>query len=131
MGRVPPSTPAGPDPLDRRTCYALLAGAPIGRLVFTEGALPAIEPVRFHLDGDDVIVGLGPATALPPVDRLGVVAFQADGYDETGRTGWCVVTIGRATADEHGLRIRPEIVRGRRIGPLLAPVPQDTAVGLP
>ncbi|SEE86477.1 pyridoxamine 5'-phosphate oxidase family protein [Jiangella alba] len=126
---MPPSTAADPDPLDRRTCYALLAGAPIGRLVFTEGALPAIEPVRFHLDGDDVVVQVGSTPELPPADRLGVVAFQADEYDETRQTGWCVVTIGRSTADEHGLRIRPEIVRGRRIGPLLTPVPQDTAVG--
>ncbi|WP_053202611.1 pyridoxamine 5'-phosphate oxidase family protein [Jiangella muralis] len=124
-----PSITSSPDPLDRQTCYALLARAPIGRLVFTEGALPAIEPVRFHLDGEDVIVEVGSSPVLPPADRLGVVAFQADEYDEVSHTGWCVVTIGQSAADERGLRIRPKIVRGRRIGPLLAPVPQDTAVG--
>ncbi|SDU73085.1 pyridoxamine 5'-phosphate oxidase family protein [Jiangella alkaliphila] len=115
-----PSTPAGPggaDPLDRPTCYALLARAPIGRLVFTEGALPAIEPVVFELDGDDVVVRFGLTPSLPPADRLGVVAFQADEYDPVARTGWCVVTIGRSTAEGDGLRIRPEIVRGRRIVP--------------
>ncbi|WP_116948867.1 pyridoxamine 5'-phosphate oxidase family protein [Jiangella endophytica] len=125
-----PADPAGADPLDRRACYALLARAPIGRLVFTEGALPAVEPVHFELDGEDVVVRLGPSPALPPADRLGVVAFQADEYDPVSRSGWCVVAIGRSSADGHGLRIRPEIVRGRRIGPLLAPAARaDRAAG--
>ncbi len=75
----------------------------------------------FELDGEDVVVRLGPTPSLPPADRLGVVAFQADEYDPVARTGWCVVTIGRSTAEAYGLRIRLEIVRGRRIAPSGAP----------
>ena len=48
---------AGLEQLDRLTCYALLAQASIGRLVFTLGALPAVEPVHFVLDGHVVLIG--------------------------------------------------------------------------
>jgi nitroimidazol reductase NimA-like FMN-containing flavoprotein (pyridoxamine 5'-phosphate oxidase superfamily) len=117
------------DRLDRQTCYTLLAGAPIGRLVFTQGALPAVEPVHFALDGHDVVIVAGPGSSLPAASRLAVVAFEADEYDEVSRTGWCVVLIGRSRVDGGRVRIMPEIVRGRRIRSLSLPAPQDTAVG--
>lgn len=120
---------AGLDQLDRPTCYTLLAQASIGRLVFTLGALPAVEPVHFVLDGHDVLIGADQRLTLPALSRLAVVAFEADEYDPLSRTGWCVVLIGRSHADGDGLRITPEIVRGRRIRSLPLPARQDTAVG--
>ncbi|WP_053207758.1 pyridoxamine 5'-phosphate oxidase family protein [Jiangella muralis] len=130
---------AGLERLDRSTCYALLAGVPIGRIVFTEGALPAIQPVNFVLDGDDVIIRTGMGSKLAAATRSAVVAFEADQYDEDALAGWSVVLIGRAEAvsDEterrelatlgltpwapgerpHYIRIVPEIVRGRRLPP--------------
>ena len=120
---------AGLEQLDRQTCYALLAQASIGRLVFTLGALPAVEPVHFVLDGHDVLIGADQRLILPAVSRLTVVAFEADEYDPLTRTGWCVVLIGRSRADGDGLRISPEIVRGRWIRSVPLPAVQDTAVG--
>ncbi len=130
---------AGLEKLDRRTCYALLAGAPIGRIVFTEGALPAIQPVNFVLDGDDVIIRTGMGSKLAAATRSAVVAFEADQYDADALAGWSVVLVGRAEAvtndaerrrlaglgltpwapgaRPHYVRIRPEIVRGRRLPP--------------
>lgn len=119
----------GPEHLDRQTCYALLSRALIGRLVFTQGALPAVEPVRFTLEGHDVVVGTEQGLDLPAASRLAVVAFEADEYDEVTRTGWCVVLIGRSHADGNRVRIMPEIVRGRRIRSLPLPARQDSAVG--
>lgn len=120
--------PTGLEQLDRQTCYALLAQADIGRLVFTQGALPAVEPVHFVLDGHEVLVP-DQGLRLPEASRLAVVAFEADEYDALTRTGWCVVLIGRSHADGAGLRIVPEIVRGRRVWSLAVPARQDTAVG--
>lgn len=122
--------------LRRDECYALMTTVPIGRIVFTEGALPAIQPVNFVLDGEDVVIRTGAGSKLAAAARSAVVAFECDDYDETGLTGWSVVLIGRARAtghDEHHrltalgltpwalgakphyIRITPEIVRGRRI----------------
>ncbi|WP_026875835.1 pyridoxamine 5'-phosphate oxidase family protein [Jiangella gansuensis] len=128
---------AGLEKLDRRTCYALLATVPIGRIVFTEAALPAIQPVNFVLDGDDVIIRTGTGSKLAQAARSAVVAFEGDQYDEDTMSGWSVVLVGRAepVGDDaerrrlstlglmpwapgtrpHYIRIRPEIVRGRRI----------------
>ncbi|WP_199520894.1 pyridoxamine 5'-phosphate oxidase family protein [Jiangella anatolica] len=128
---------AGIEKLGRPACYALLRSVPIGRIVFTEAALPAIQPVNFVLDGDDVIIRTGMGSKLAAATRSAIVAFEADEYDADTLTGWSVVLIGRADAvgDEperrrlatlgltpwalgerpHYIRIRPEIVRGRRI----------------
>ncbi|SDS57949.1 pyridoxamine 5'-phosphate oxidase family protein [Jiangella sp. DSM 45060] len=130
---------AGLERLDRGTCYALLRSLPIGRIVFTEGALPAIQPVNFVLDGDDVIIRTGMGSKLAAATRSAVVAFEADRFDEDALAGWSVVLVGRAEAvtgeqertrlaalgltpwapgeRPHYIRIRPEIVRGRRVPP--------------
>jgi hypothetical protein len=121
--------PGGLEQLDRQTCYDLLSRTSIGRLVFTQGALPAVEPARFALDGHDVVIGAERGLHLPAASRMAVVAFEADAYDEDTRTGWCVVLIGRSRADGDRVRIMPEIVRGRRIRSLPLPARQDTAVG--
>ncbi|MBB5789000.1 pyridoxamine 5'-phosphate oxidase family protein [Jiangella mangrovi] len=121
--------PAGLEHLDRQTCYDLLSRTLIGRLVFTQGALPAIEPVRFRLEGHDVVIDAELGLVLPAASRMAVVAFEADAYDEDTRTGWRVVLIGRSHADGDRVRIRPEIVRGRRIRSLPLTAHQDTAVG--
>ncbi len=42
--------------LGRAECVALLRSAPVGRVVYTDQALPAIQPVTFVLDGDEAVV---------------------------------------------------------------------------
>ncbi|WAL66908.1 pyridoxamine 5'-phosphate oxidase family protein [Amycolatopsis cynarae] len=78
-----------------RECLALLRSVPVGRVVFTEGALPAIRPVNFAvIDGVVVIRGARGSWA----DKLHntVVAFEADEIDIATHTGWNVVVIGKA-----------------------------------
>ncbi|RIQ21279.1 pyridoxamine 5'-phosphate oxidase family protein [Jiangella rhizosphaerae] len=137
MDALAPADSAGLENLGRADCFALLRTVPIGRIVFTEAALPAIQPVNFVLDGDDVIIRTGWGSKLAAATRSAVVAFEADQYDEDALTGWSVVLVGRAEAvgaeaerarlstlgltpwalgdRPHYIRIRPEIVRGRRI----------------
>lgn len=88
--------------IDMRTlsapeCVALLRTVLVGRLVFTENALPAIRPVNFQLSGDSVVIRTNRAGTLGRLAGT-VVAFEADQIDAATRTGWSVVVLGRAEA---------------------------------
>jgi len=82
----------------RAECVDLLASTSIGRIVFTDRALPAVQPVNFVLDGENVVIRTGLGTRLAAAAHNTVVAFEADEFDEAGRTGWSVTVIGHARA---------------------------------
>ena len=83
--------------LERSECLALLGSVPVGRLVHTAHALPAIWPVNFVLLGDDVYLRTSQGSGVWQAAAAGaVVAFEADDVDVEGRYGWSVVVIGRA-----------------------------------
>lgn len=135
---------AGLERLDREECYVLLKSVPIGRIVFTEGALPAIQPVNFAVDGDDIVIRTRSGSKLAAAARSAIVAFEVDEYDAEHFTGWSVVAVGRAhgVADSeelehlrtlnltpwalgdrpHFIRITPDLIRGRRIPPAVPAV---------
>jgi nitroimidazol reductase NimA-like FMN-containing flavoprotein (pyridoxamine 5'-phosphate oxidase superfamily) len=100
-----------PDPvhvfedLDEAECRRLLATAPIGRLGFTEGALPMIVPVHFVVRGDDVVICTLDGPKVRSAGRNDVVAFEVDSYDPDTREGWGVVVVGvtRLITDEADL----------------------------
>ncbi|PVZ06280.1 nitroimidazol reductase NimA-like FMN-containing flavoprotein (pyridoxamine 5'-phosphate oxidase superfamily) [Actinomycetospora cinnamomea] len=77
-------------------CWTRLASVPVGRLVFTERALPAVHPVNFLVHGRSVIIRTGPGTKLDAARRGDVVAFEADHIDPGSRTGWSVLVVGHA-----------------------------------
>ena len=83
--------------LDRHECLALLGSVPLGRVVFTERALPAVQPVDFALDHDCVIIRIARGSKLAAAMRGAVVAFEADDFDGASRTGWSVTVVGQAT----------------------------------
>lgn len=78
-----------------RECLALLRSVSLGRLVFTEQALPAIRPVYFVVDDEDVLIWscVGDAVAFIQEE---VVAFEADQIDPRAHVGWSVVVLGKA-----------------------------------
>jgi hypothetical protein len=77
----------------------LLASVPVGRVVFTYHALPAIRPVN-HLVADDkiiIVASLGTAISTEAGSDGGtVVAYEADLIDPETHLGWSVVVIGKA-----------------------------------
>jgi hypothetical protein len=88
-------------PIERGECLRLLGSVPLGRLVFTKGALPAIRPVN-HIVADDSIVirthegaTLSAVTAGASVPGA-VVAYEADTIDPDTHLGWSVVVTGYA-----------------------------------
>lgn len=78
-------------------CWRRLASVPMGRVVFTEGGLPAVHPVNFLVHGHSVIIRTGPGTKLDAARRGDVLAFEADHVDPETRTGWSVLVVGHAT----------------------------------
>jgi nitroimidazol reductase NimA-like FMN-containing flavoprotein (pyridoxamine 5'-phosphate oxidase superfamily) len=66
-----------------------------GRLGLNVGALPTILPVRYAIDGDDVVMCVLVGSVADKATNGNVVAFQADGV-ETNGTEWSVTVIGVA-----------------------------------
>jgi len=76
----------------------LLGSVPVGRIVFTHHALPAIRPVN-HLVADDLIIVRatdGAAITGLAEYRGMVVAYEADAFDPVRRLGWSVIVTGTA-----------------------------------
>lgn len=123
--------------LERFQCLELLQTVRMGRLVFTEEALPAVHPVNFRIWRGDVVIRVAGGWKLTAATRNLVVAFQADELDPDLRRGWTVTVVGHARritdVDElvelsgtflqpwvegqrdHFVRIRTEKVTGRRL----------------
>ncbi|MEU8518872.1 pyridoxamine 5'-phosphate oxidase family protein [Streptomyces sp. NBC_01216] len=138
-----PSVTAAPAvlPLTPSQSLSLLQTVSLGRLVFTEHALPAVRPAAHVLRGEDVVVhidGEGAPTALTAPDGAPgvVVAYQTDEIDPLTHLGWSVVVTGYARlvtdleekallgASSHArvgphpgslVCVRPDIVRGFRL----------------
>ena len=75
-------------------CRQLLGTAGIGRLGFTDGALPAILPVPFAVRDGQVVIPARRGSAVVSAVRGAVVAFEVDSFDAETRTGWSVTVIG-------------------------------------
>lgn len=123
--------------LSRNEALKLLGTVQLGRVAFTDQALPAIRPVNHLMDEGDIILRThGGSALLGRALASEVVAYEADEIDPVARTGWSVVVTGTATrvADAGELaryqrllmpwidadmgqvvRIRPEIVSGYRL----------------
>jgi hypothetical protein len=102
--------------LSRTEAMRLLASVPVGRLVFTHQALPAIRPVNHLVEDDTIVIGLTPGSAIAASTASGgtVVAYEADALDLSGRLGWTVIVVGVA-------RLVTEADAVRRLRLLLRP----------
>jgi uncharacterized protein len=119
-------------------CLRLLATVPIGRIIYTRQALPAVELVNFALDSGDIVIRTDRSGKLAAATRGAIVAFEADVVDLEHHSGWSVTAIGpsRAVTDaadiarlqqvgldswapgvrEHFIRITPQLLNGRWLG---------------
>jgi nitroimidazol reductase NimA-like FMN-containing flavoprotein (pyridoxamine 5'-phosphate oxidase superfamily) len=82
--------------LERVECLRLLAGGCVGRVVFTDAALPAALPVNYVLDGEEVLFRTRLGSQLAGAVPGNVVAFEVDRIDVATRTGWSVLGVGEA-----------------------------------
>jgi uncharacterized protein len=123
--------------LTRDECLELMASAPVGRIVYTRQALPAVELVNFAIDNGDIIIRTDPSGKLAAATRGTVVAFEADSLDTDRHVGWSVTIVGQSQqvtdpdelgrleqmglsswapgGRQHFIRIRPGLLNGRRL----------------
>ena len=127
--------------LDPATCHAFLAMTVVGRLGFVEAGSPVIVPVNYALDRTGIVFRSTVGAKLDAAARGRPVAFEIDHLDPTTRSGWSVVVTGVADLVDHPtdvarldalpldpwalgdrddlvwVRVRPDTVTGRRVGP--------------
>lgn len=117
-----------PEVLSRCECWTLLTHKSLGRVAFTDRALPAIRPVNYTLVGTHLLL----RTDLHGLARHlagQVVAFEVDEFDAEQGTGWSVVVTGTATV----LRARGQLARndGVPVPALTGTVPPAAVVIAP
>ncbi|MCX5554664.1 pyridoxamine 5'-phosphate oxidase family protein [Streptomyces sp. NBC_00038] len=127
--------------LDSSEALKLLGSVSLGRIVFTQHALPTIRPVNHVLDDGDIIIRTHEGAALTAHTGHAsgegvVVAYEADSIDPHTHLGWSVVATGYAhlvtDPDElaryramlhpwanqtmdYAVRIRPDLITGIRL----------------
>jgi len=131
------ATPGELVELGRQECLALLAAVPVGRVIFTDRAMPAAQPVNYLLDGEEILFRTANGSKLAAATRHAVVGFQVDEIDNRTRTGWSVLGVGEANEvvhpdrlaeladllsdpwvddhDAHTISISLQIISGRRL----------------
>jgi uncharacterized protein len=129
--------------LDEAQCLALLRTVSLGRIAFSEGALPAVQPVAFAVGDGELFIPTPRGSTVAAASRAAVVAFEVDEFDAGARTGWNVTVVGASRVigepaevgrlDGFGVLpwppapahcyvgIRTQVLRGRRIS--VPPVP--------
>ena len=81
--------------LDALECRSLLATHSVGRVAFTEHALPAIRPVNYTLQGMHIVLRTRADGLAARLDGQ-IVAFEIDEVDHETQSGWSVVVTGTA-----------------------------------
>jgi uncharacterized protein len=137
----------GLEVLEREECLRLLATATLGRISVTSGGLPVILPVNFRLVGERIAFRTSIGSKLDAAACGAVVAFEVDEIDRFTHTGWSVLVTGtvREVTDpddlaeveranvphwapaggDHVVALSTDIVSGRRIVSLGAPLPGE------
>jgi uncharacterized protein len=82
--------------LEPAECLQLLAGGSVGRVVFSDAAMPAALPVNYVLDDEEVVFRTGRSGQLATVVPGKVVAFEVGDIDMSTLTGWSVLGVGEA-----------------------------------
>jgi nitroimidazol reductase NimA-like FMN-containing flavoprotein (pyridoxamine 5'-phosphate oxidase superfamily) len=123
--------------LSRHECAQLLRANRVGRIGFLNDGWPAILPVNYVTDGDDIVIRTDSGTKFAALRHGAEVSFEIDAIDPLYRSGWSVLVYGNAAevedADElervkglglrawhqgakpFWIRIAPVLVTGRRI----------------
>lgn len=86
-------------------CLELLGSQPVGRLAFLHEGGPMILPVNHVMAAGGVAFRAADGSKLDTAIMGRPVAFEVDGFDPEGRTGWSVVVQGVAELVEDEDRI--------------------------
>jgi nitroimidazol reductase NimA-like FMN-containing flavoprotein (pyridoxamine 5'-phosphate oxidase superfamily) len=98
--------------LSRSECELLLKTARVGRVIFTDQALPAALPVNFACEGSDIVFRTEAGRRLAAACDGAIVAFEVDNVDTRHHAGWSVLVTGLARV----LKSESEILRADQLG---------------
>jgi nitroimidazol reductase NimA-like FMN-containing flavoprotein (pyridoxamine 5'-phosphate oxidase superfamily) len=123
--------------LSQGECRKLLGSVPVGRLVFTQSALPAVRLVNFVVDDMTIVFPASDVDRYRAAERGDVVGFEVDEIDLDRQLGWTVTAVGHlsvvesnekadlqhvlplrpwaAQTDHHLIRLGIESLEGRRL----------------
>lgn len=99
-----------PENMSRADCLLLLGRMSLGRVAFSERALPAIRTVGYTLVGSSLVLSPGSEQLARHLDGQ-VIAFEVDEIDPADNSGWSVVVTG----DARLLRHPGELMRQSRV----------------
>jgi uncharacterized protein len=121
--------------LPKDECLTLMASVPVGRIVYSRHALPAVELVNFRLHEGDIVIRTAGGGKLAAAACGTVVAFETDWLDADHQDGWSVTAVGPSRevtdpaeaaclqaiglnswaggARDHFIRISPVMLTGR------------------
>jgi uncharacterized protein len=138
MSPTPGGEGEGLEVLSDEACRSLLSDATLGRIGLSVGALPVILPMTYAVLDGDILIRTGWGSKLDAAVDGQVVCFEADAYNGLYHDGWSVLVTGKAeiitdpaelervgeiglrpwpsSSGDHFLRIRCDLVSGRRIG---------------
>jgi nitroimidazol reductase NimA-like FMN-containing flavoprotein (pyridoxamine 5'-phosphate oxidase superfamily) len=77
-------------------CWELLRAGWFGRVALSVDALPAIVPVEYCIDRNELAICLGERRMSERSLNNAVVGFATDSIDSASHTGWTVQVQGRA-----------------------------------
>ncbi|MFJ4201154.1 pyridoxamine 5'-phosphate oxidase family protein [Streptomyces sviceus] len=136
-----PAEPRRSTGIDSVEALRLLGSVSVGRVVFTQHALPTIRPVNHVLIDGSIVIRTHAGTALTARTRVArdpgvVVAYEADAIDPDTHLGWSVVVTGYAhlvtepvelaryqallrpwvdPTMDYAVRIHPDLITGIRL----------------
>lgn len=82
-------------PLDRAECLHLLRLEVVGRVIFTDAAMPTALPVIYAVNNGEIVFRTRIGGTLARAVHHVVVAFQVDALDPATLAGWSVVGVGQ------------------------------------
>ncbi|HET9972139.1 MAG TPA: pyridoxamine 5'-phosphate oxidase family protein [Streptosporangiaceae bacterium] len=101
-----PADHAGLEILPYDECLRLLGTVPVGRISFLADGEIVVLPVNYIMDGQDPVFSTARGSKLSAAEGQDIVAFEADEYDATTKSGWSVLVNGRAFAVYEDTEIR-------------------------
>jgi nitroimidazol reductase NimA-like FMN-containing flavoprotein (pyridoxamine 5'-phosphate oxidase superfamily) len=76
----------------------MLESASVGRVGLSVDALPVVLPVNFAVFEGDIVFRTVVGTKFHAAAAGAILAFEVDGYDAAGRSGWSVLVQGLSEA---------------------------------
>lgn len=104
--------------LDVPECMRLLATATLGRLGYTQAALPAVQPVSYAVTGGAVVMPAVTGSAAVAAVRGAIVVLTVDTFAGDPADGWVVTVVGPTRVADGCVLLVPGLVSGWRRVPV-------------